>query len=108
MPRLITSSKILRSSVSFSKKVYDRKTGKAKEVMVRVYFPNASSAGTAYPVTVPHSLGKVPVQASPVKLERDPAAGPPGVVYTLRPWATSTRATFHCSTDNTWADIVLR
>jgi hypothetical protein len=110
MPRLITSKRILRGSVSNAKRVYDKRTAKSQEAMVRVYFPEATIAGlpNRKPVTVNHALGKTPVQADVVSIERDPAAGPPGQVYKVYPWATSTRATFFCTTANTWADIVLR
>lgn len=108
MPRLITSNRILRSSVSFVPRQFGRKRSKAKEIRVHVYFTTASTPGALAPVSVVHSLGYPPSAWDIVHVERDPATGPPGTVFTVFPWASSTKTMFCCSTAATWAEIVLR
>jgi hypothetical protein len=107
-PRLITSKRILSGSVSFGKRVFDKKTSKAKEARVWIYFPTGSTAGAQAPIPVNHALGFMPTTFNVVQVERDPAAGPPGLIYVIHPFASSSRATFLCTTDETWAEIVLR
>ena len=104
----IPSKGIQQGSVSFSKRQFGKSNAKAQEVRVRVHFPVASTAGNPSPVSVPHSLGKVPTHWDPVHVERDPVAGPPGTVYAIHPFASSSRATFLCTTADTWAEIILR
>jgi hypothetical protein len=108
--RLIQSRRILGGSVSFAKRVFDKRDSKAQEVRIHIYFPQASAAGVGNvrPISMAHALGKVPTQWDVVSVQRDPAAGPPGVVYVVHPFASSSRATFLCTTAQTWAEIVLR
>jgi hypothetical protein len=108
MARLLTSKKLLRSSVSFSKRVFDKKTSKAKEARIHMHFPQASGAGTPRPVTYPHHLGFTPSSYTVVATRRNTALGPPGQVFDVYPWATPTHVTFHCSAAGTVAEIVLR
>lgn len=60
------------------------------------------------PVTMPHVLGFTPTSYTPVRRTRDPAAGPPGVIYDLPPWGNDHYVTFLCTTDQTSAEIILR
>ena len=108
MPRLITSSKILRESVSFTGRTFGGPTGKAQEVRVHVFFPVASTAGAPAPVSVPHQLGKAPSAWEPVHVERLTSAGAPGTISTVFPWADKHRAMFLCDVAGTYAEINLR
>lgn len=108
MPRLLTSRKVKRGTVSFGERVFDRKTSKAREARVYFYFPLASIAGTLNPITRPHSLGRVPTTYNVVARRCDVAIGPPGEIFDVFPFATETHITLHCTTDNTMAEIVVR
>lgn len=104
MPGRLLQSKALRQgSVSFGKRVFDRKTGKAREFRIHAVFPVANR-----PVTYPHGLGRVPTFYSPGPARRNPASGAPGTVYDRYPWATRTHVTFYCTAANTRAEIILR
>lgn len=112
MPRLLTSSKVLRGSVGYSTN-YGPVGSKSEEVMVRVYFARASTPTAPVPYAVQHGLRKVPRHWEPVHVEVDTSvatgvAAAPGRVFTIKPWATADRAMFCCDVAGTWADIILR
>lgn len=108
MPGLIQSAQLRRGSISFVGRRFSRKGSKARETRVWFYFPNASTAGATFPVSRGHDLGRKPTHAEPVVVKRDPAAGPPGVVYPVGSWATKDRVQLCCSTAQTWAEVILR
>lgn len=95
-------------SVSFNPGIFDRRSSKAIEARVSIYFATASTAGAPAPMTVPHALGKSPVTYEVVRLRRDPALGPPGTVFDMPPWGNDHYITLLCSTDATTADIIIR
>lgn len=105
--KLLQSTAFRRGSISHTKRVFDRKTAKSREVRAHIVFPRASVAGTFYPVTVPHSLGQVPTFYDAIPI-RDSALGPPGIVFHKWPWATRTHITLLCSAAGTRAEIILR
>lgn len=106
--KLLTSKKLRRGSISFGARTFDRKTSKAREARVHFYFNTASAPPAApFPVTMPHSLGRVPTSYSVVGLRRSSGAAP-GSVFDVYPWATRNHITLHCSTDNTIAEVIVR
>jgi hypothetical protein len=108
MPGLIESKSLKRGSVRFIGRQFSKKGSKALETRVWIYFPTGSTAGNVYPVSRGHDLGITPTHMVPVVVKRDPATGPPGQVYTVGSWATKDRVQLCCTTDNTWAEVILR
>ena len=105
--RLITSKKIKAGSVSHIGRTFDKRDAKAKEARIHFYFPTASTAGNPAPVSRPHALGKVPTAYTVVSKRRDPAAGPPGTIFDVFPFASRAYITLQCSTAETWAEIIV-
>lgn len=108
MPRLLQSGSLKRGAVSFGKRVFAKKTSKAREARVYFYFQIGSTAGAPAPVTRPHGLGKTPTSYTIIATRKDPAVGPPGQIYDVFPFATRTHITLYCSSDETYAEVVVR